>query len=66
MLNRCQAPCPYPQQMDRLSTQTALLVAAFVAGALIAGALGAVSLGVAFSFGQIAFTLGLGWFLLRA
>lgn len=52
--------------MHRLPTQTALLAAAFVGGAVLAELLGAASLGVAFGFGQIAFTLALGWLLLRA
>ena len=52
--------------MHRLSTQTALLVGAFAVGVAFAELLGASSLGIAFGFGQIAFTLALGWALLRA
>ena len=52
--------------MHRASTQTGLLIAAFAAGVVIAELFGAASLGIAFSFGQIAFTLALGWVLLRA
>lgn len=51
--------------VTRLSTQLAALGAAFAAGALLAALFGAASLGVAFSFGQIAFTLALAWILLR-
>ena len=52
--------------MHRATAQTALLVAAFAVAVLLAELLGASSLGVAFGFGQIAFTLALGWVLLRA
>jgi hypothetical protein len=51
--------------MQRGTIQFALLVAAFAAGVTLAELLGAASLGVAFGFGQIAFTLALGWVLLR-
>jgi hypothetical protein len=52
--------------MHRLSTQIALLLAIFAAAVGLAELFGASSLGVAFGFGQIAFTLALGWILLRA
>lgn len=52
--------------MERLSVQLLALLGAFVAGVLLAEALGAASLGVAFGVGQIAFSLALGWVLLRA
>jgi hypothetical protein len=51
--------------MDRLSAQLALVLGAFAAGAALAGLFGAASLGIAFGFGQIAFSLALGFVLLR-
>ena len=52
--------------MDRLSTQSALLVAVFAVTVGVAELFGASSLGVAFGFGQIALSLALGFVLLRA
>jgi hypothetical protein len=52
--------------MERLSTQLAILFGAFAAGVGLAELLGAASLGIAFGFGQIAFSLALGFVLLRA
>ena len=52
--------------MDRLTAQLGLVLGAFVAGALVAELFGASSLGVALEFGQIAFSLTLGFVLLRA
>ena len=52
--------------MARPIVRLAMLLAAFALGAALAGLLGAASLGIALSFGQIAFTLALGFVLLRA
>lgn len=51
--------------MDRFTSQLAAVLAAFAVGLGLAELLGAASLGIAFGFGQIAFTLALGWVLLR-
>jgi len=66
MVNGCPPSRSYAAHVHRLGTQIALLAAVFAAGVLLAELLGASSLGIAFGFGQIAFTLALGWFLLRA
>jgi hypothetical protein len=50
----------------RFSAQLAVVFAAFVVGSALAGLFGAASLGIALSFGQIAFTLAVGFVLLRA
>jgi hypothetical protein len=65
MLNRSAARRPYPEDVDRLSAQIALVLGAFAAGAALAELFGASSLGIAFGFGQIAFSLTLGFVLLR-
>jgi len=52
--------------MARPIAQFALVLAAFALGAALAGLFGAASLGIALSFGQIAFTLALAFVLLRA
>ena len=52
--------------MERFSTQLAVVLGAFAAGVALAELLGATSLGIAFGFGQIAFSLALGYVLLRA
>jgi hypothetical protein len=44
----------------------AVVLAAFAVGVALAEAFGASSLGIAFGFGQIAFSLALGYVLLRA
>jgi hypothetical protein len=46
-------------------TQSALALAVFGLAVGIAELAGAKSLGIAFSFGQIAFALAVGWALLR-
>ncbi len=51
--------------MTRLSVQIAALLGAFALGTVLAELLGADSLGIAMSFGQLAFTLALGAVLLR-
>lgn len=45
--------------------QLGLLIGAFVAASALAAALGAVNLGIALSFGQIAFAILLVWMLVR-
>jgi hypothetical protein len=50
----------------RFPVQLGVLIAAFAAGAALAGVFGAASLGIALSFGQIAFSLALAYVLLRA
>lgn len=51
--------------MERFWIQVLALLGAFALGVAAAEAFGAASLGVAFGFGQIAFTLALAWVLLR-
>jgi uncharacterized membrane protein (DUF485 family) len=65
MLNGSRAARTYASAMERLTAQVAVLLGAFAAAVGLAEALGAVSLGVAFGFGQIAFSLALGCVLLR-
>jgi hypothetical protein len=48
-----------------MTTQVAALLGAFALGTVVAELLGADSLGIAMSFGQLAFTLALGAVLLR-
>jgi hypothetical protein len=52
--------------VDRFTVQLGVVIAAFVLGSALAGLFGAASLGIALGFGQIAFTLALGFVLLRA
>jgi uncharacterized membrane protein (DUF485 family) len=66
MLNAFRAGCPYPGRIERMTVQLAAVIGAFVAGVVLAELFGAASLGVAFGFGQIAFSLALGAVLLRA
>lgn len=66
MLNVCPACCPYAERVHRLPVQLGVVLAAFVAASALAGLFGAESLGIALSFGQIGFSLGLAYVLLRA
>jgi hypothetical protein len=66
MVNGRGAHRTYAAPVARLSVQLGALTAAFVVGTALAGLLGAASLGIALSFGQIAFSLALGFVLLRA
>ena len=52
--------------MERFTVQLGFVLGAFAAGVALAEAFGAASLGIAFGFGQIAFSLALGYVLLRA
>jgi hypothetical protein len=52
--------------VHRLDTQLGVVLGSFALGTVIAELLGASSLGIALGFGQIAFTLALGFVLLRA
>ena len=65
MLNVSGAWRAYAGGVDRTTGQLALLLGAFAGGILLAEVLGAASLGIAFGFGQIAFSLALGFVLLR-
>jgi hypothetical protein len=50
----------------RFSVQLLVAFGAFFLASAVAGLAGADSLGIALSFGQIAFMLALAWLLLRA
>jgi hypothetical protein len=50
----------------RFPVQLGILFAAFAVATALAGVFGAASLGIALSFGQIAFTFALAYVLLRA
>jgi hypothetical protein len=66
MVNGSGAGGSYADRMARPIAQVAVVLAAFGLGAALAGVFGAESLGIALSFGQLAFTLALGFVLLRA
>lgn len=66
MLNGLRPSCPYAVAVARWTIQLAVILAAFVLGTVVAELFGAASLGIALSFGQIAFTLTLGFVLLKA
>lgn len=66
MVNGSGASWPYAGRVDRTTTQLALVLGAFAGGVLIAELFGAASLGIAFTFGQLAFSLALSFVLLRA
>jgi hypothetical protein len=51
--------------VTRLRVQIPALLGVFALGTVLAEILGADSLGIAMSFGQLAFTLGLSFVLLR-
>ena len=62
---RLSSEAPYAQPMDRLEHADCPATAAFAVDVGVAELFGATSLGIAFGFGQIAFSLTLGFILLR-